>query len=97
MRVWDLRQRCLGYTVPAHGGLVSEARFDPSGEALLTCSFDGKARVWACRDWRLLADLSGHEGKLMGGDWVGGARPSVITAGYDRTLKQWAPEERGGF
>lgn len=66
-------------------------------QALLTASFDGTARVFGCRDWRLLTTLSGHEGKLMGADWGpatgrrGGGR-SVLTAGYDRTLKLWASE-----
>lgn len=69
VKVWDLRKRACAYTVPAHLGLVSEVRFlhRGLGEALLSTSFDGTVRVWGTRDWRKLADLSGHEGKVMGG------------------------------
>jgi len=93
VRLWDMRQRCCSYTLPAHSSLISEARFDASGEMLLTCSFDGRARVWGTRDWRLLADLAGHEGKIMAGDWApraaAGGKHGIWTAGFDRTLKQW--------
>jgi len=107
VRVWDLRQRQCSYVVPAHGNLVSSCRFHSSGDALLTTSFDGKCRVWGTRDWRLLTELSGHEGKVMGGDWhpsscssssAGGKRAGlkVFSVGFDRTLKRWE-EEGSGF
>ena len=97
VRVWDLRQRCCSYVLPGHSNLISEARFDATGEALLTASFDGRVKVWGARDWRLLGDLSGHEGKVMAADFAcpppagGGGKKqwSLFSVGYDRTLKQW--------
>ncbi len=49
--------------------------------------------MWGARDWRLLAELEGHEGKLMGCDWGPGG--SVLSVGFDRTLKRWADEGLG--
>uniref|UniRef100_A0A7S2RZL0 Uncharacterized protein n=1 Tax=Rhizochromulina marina TaxID=1034831 RepID=A0A7S2RZL0_9STRA len=93
VKIWDLRKRACAYTVPAHMGLVSELRFlqHGLGEALLSTSFDGTIRVWGTRDWRKLADLSGHEGKVMGGDFERGGK-AVFTVGYDRTLKKWSSD-----
>lgn len=69
VRIWDLRQRTCGYTLPAHLAVVSEVRYAPQGhgEVMLTTSFDGKIRLWGTRDFRMLNNLAGHEGKVMGG------------------------------
>jgi len=83
-----LRSKACSYVLPAHSNLISECKFDATGEALLTASFDGTARVWGCRDWRLLSTMAGHEGKVMAADW-NYATGGVITAGFDRTIKQW--------
>jgi len=94
VRVWDLRQRKCHYTLPAHSHLISDVRYSPgNGEAMLTTSFDGRLRIWGTRDYRLLTDLSGHEGKIMGADFAyANDQKSVAGAfsvGYDRTLKSW--------
>ena len=81
---------------------MSDVRFDASGEALLTASFDGAVKVWGARDWRPLRTLKGHEGKVMAADFAhfstatprsaaaGGAKNwGVFSVGYDRTLKHW--------
>jgi U4/U6 small nuclear ribonucleoprotein PRP4 len=106
-------------SIPAHSGIVTGLRFDPAsgGEFLCTSGFDGAARVWSARSWRLVRSLRGHHGKVSGADAValapnaaadgggdrgdgdGGAdrdrprtpwaRPAVVTAGFDRTVKLW--------
>ena len=97
VRVWDLRRKAEAYCLPAHSALVSDVRWAPaSGEALATCGFDGRARLWNARDWTLLADLEAHDGKAMALDF--GPRKddcSLVTAGYDRTFKMWQPSDGG--
>jgi U4/U6 small nuclear ribonucleoprotein PRP4 len=40
-KIWDLRQRKLLYTLPAHTSLISTVRWQPgSGHVLLTAGFD---------------------------------------------------------
>ena len=57
-----------------------------NGEYLASSSFDGTAKVWSTRDWKMLATLRGHAGKVMGVDLL---RDSIVTSGFDKTLKVW--------
>ena len=40
MKIWDLRKRNIEYTIPAHTNLVSNVKFDWSGEFVITSSYD---------------------------------------------------------
>ncbi|OEU16510.1 WD40 repeat-like protein [Fragilariopsis cylindrus CCMP1102] len=95
IKVWDLRKRKQFASVPAHSKLVTQLRFEQqthshdgvsAGEYLVSSSFDGTAKVWSSRDWKMLATLRGHEGKVMG---AGILKDSVVTCGFDKTLKLW--------
>eukprot|EP00980_Cylindrotheca_fusiformis_P011963 scaffold2830_cov131-Cylindrotheca_fusiformis.AAC.84 len=86
IKVWDLRRRKQFASVPAHSNLITQIQFDQSGEYLASSSFDGTAKLWSTRDWKMLSTLRGHEGKVMG---VGLLRNSVVTCGFDKTLKLW--------
>ena len=78
--------------LPAHSSLISDVRWSPqTGEALLTCGFDGDLKVWSTRDWTELISLKAHEGKVLAADWAPDGF-SIVTAGYDRTIKLWRPE-----
>ena len=89
IKIWDLRKRKLDASIPAHSNLITQISFsdsDTSNEYLVSSSFDGTAKLWSTRDWAMLATLRGHEGKVMGGCVHS---ESVVTVGYDRTLKMW--------
>jgi WD40 repeat protein len=68
VRIWDLRKRACAYTLPAHSSLVADVRFSPeTGEALATCAFDGRVKLWSTRDWYVFlrgrprgAPMKGH-------------------------------------
>jgi len=93
VRVWDLRKKQCVYTIPAHSKLVSIVKFFPvSGEVLMTASFDNTAKFWGTRDWRMLSELAGHEGHIMGAD-VSQDEKQVVTCSYDRTWKIWCKDE----
>ncbi|QDZ18106.1 U4/U6 small nuclear ribonucleoprotein PRP4-like protein [Chloropicon primus] len=93
--VWDLRmgpnkmrQEHL-YTIAAHQSLVSKVRYAPDhGAVLLTASYDRKVKLWDSKTFSLLSCLEGHENKVMGADIVPATR-SVVSVGYDRTIKVW--------
>mmetsp|Transcript_28759 Transcript_28759/g.32227 ORF Transcript_28759/g.32227 Transcript_28759/m.32227 type:complete len:535 (-) Transcript_28759:301-1905(-) len=95
IKVWDLRKRKQYASVPAHSKLVTQLRFEQNtqsyngisgGEYLVSSSFDGTAKVWSSRDWKMLTTLRGHEGKVAG---AGILKDSVVTCGFDKTLKLW--------
>jgi U4/U6 small nuclear ribonucleoprotein PRP4 len=88
IKIWDLRRRKQAASIPAHCNLISQLRFDRhrQGECLASASFDGTAKLWSTRDWKMLATLRGHEGKVVGVDWL---REGMVTSGFDKTLKIW--------
>ena len=100
LKIWDLRKRKQFASVPAHSKLVTQLRFEDGhnsdgndkfrvggGEFLVSSSFDGTAKVWSARDWKMLTTLRGHEGKIMGTGIL--KDNSVVTCGFDKTLKLW--------
>eukprot|EP00537_Pseudo-nitzschia_pungens_P007295 CAMPEP_0172368398 /NCGR_PEP_ID=MMETSP1060-20121228/26953_1 /TAXON_ID=37318 /ORGANISM="Pseudo-nitzschia pungens, Strain cf. cingulata" /LENGTH=548 /DNA_ID=CAMNT_0013092975 /DNA_START=85 /DNA_END=1731 /DNA_ORIENTATION=+ len=94
LKIWDLRKRRQFASVPAHSKLVTQLRFQErssggvnGGEFLVSSSFDGTAKVWSARDWKLLTTLRGHEGKVMGTGLLSDC--GVVTCGFDKTLKLW--------
>ena len=45
-------------------------------------------QIWGTRDFRLLKTLEGHEGRVVGVDFLPcGTR--LVTASHDRTFKLW--------
>jgi U4/U6 small nuclear ribonucleoprotein PRP4 len=89
IKIRDLRKRKQAVSIPAHSNLITQLRFanaSNNGEYLASSSFDGTAKLWSTRDWKLLSTLRGHEGKVMGIDVLD---KSVVTSGYDKTLKLW--------
>ena len=92
-RIWDLRKKGTLYTIPAHSNLISDVKYEQTygGEFLATSSYDGLIKIWSGRDFSALAELGGHEGKVMG---VGIAPDSkhLLSVGFDRTFKLWAHE-----
>ena len=100
IKIWDLRQRKQYASIPAHSKLITQLKFTTddvkqNGEFLTSSSFDGSARVWSTRDFKLLATLCGHDGKVMGIDVLDDGRGyedgggGIVTCGYDKTMKIW--------
>ena len=110
--MWDLRHRRKAKgsgvpeprrTIPAHSKLIPQLEYSANDEVLVTCSFDGTAKLWSTRgDWKLLQTLEGHEGKVMGVGIVANYDDKknveateknrdwgIVTCGYDKTLKLW--------
>lgn len=59
---------------------------------MLTCGYDRVSKVWNSRTFRLEKTLVGHESKVMAGDISPSHACLIATAGYDRTLKLYAPD-----
>jgi U4/U6 small nuclear ribonucleoprotein PRP4 len=81
-----LRKRKQAASIPAHSGLITKIKFDETGEYLASSSFDGSIKLWSCRNWKVLKELQGHEGKVTGIDLN---KNVVVSSGFDKTLKLW--------
>ncbi len=60
---------------------LTRARFSPDGRYLVTCGFDGEARVWEAKDGRPIARLR-HQGPVRRVEFAGSR---VLTASSDGT------------
>jgi U4/U6 small nuclear ribonucleoprotein PRP4 len=100
IKIWDLRQRQLHTSIPAHSNLITRLRYsegkDDGGEYLLSSSFDGTAKIWSTRgEYPMLSSLRGghgHDGKVSGIDIVASetsTAPAIVTCGFDKTIKLW--------
>jgi serine/threonine protein kinase/WD40 repeat protein len=78
-----------GERMPSHANLITHLAFSRSGRFLLTCSFDGTARLLrtdgALRPW---ARFSAHRGPVLDGDMSRDER-WVVTASADGTARVW--------
>lgn len=89
IKIYDLRRRKQAASIPAHSSLITQLRFANDtnhGEYVASSSFDGTAKLWSTRVWKMLSTLRGHEGKVMGIDVLD---DGVVTSGHDKTLKLW--------
>jgi len=89
VRIWDIRKKACLYTIPAHGALVSDVRWEPNGGYyLLTSGYDSTAKVWSSMDFQLLRTFSAHEAQVT----RCGVAPNgefIATSSFDRTWKLW--------
>ena len=92
VRIWDLRKRECEYILAAHSAMITCVKFAPrTGEFILTASHDKTCKVWNTRDWKLLGEMAGHDGHVMGAD-ISSDEKHFATASYDRSWKYWAHE-----
>jgi len=54
----------------------------------MTGCFDNTCRIWSCRDWSMIKELTGHESKVAHIDIAPNSQ-FLISCGYDRTWKIW--------
>ncbi len=73
--------------VLTHGDFVARARFTPDGTRIVTCSYDGRGRIWDRATGALIADLV-HDDPVvrLAMDRLG---ETVVTASYDGTASLW--------
>lgn len=71
-----------------HDAGVAHAAFNPSGDSIVTSSFDKTARIWAVRNGSETAILRGHQDAVERAMFSpDGSR--VITAARDDTARMW--------
>ena len=61
-RIWDLQTGACRHVLPGHKDSVVSAAFSGDGTRIVTCSFDGTARVWDAATGECVCELV-HEGE----------------------------------
>lgn len=84
-------RRCT-YTIPAHKSLVSGICVDPTGEYMITSSYDQTLKVWTTTGWQPLRVLEGHDMKIMNVTLSPDAK-WISSSCFDRTFKLWTAGE----
>jgi len=74
--------------VGGHSLWPTSVAFSPSGDTLLSGSWDETARLWEVRTGVERTRFQGHEGTVADAAFLPPGR-SVITAGHDGTLRLW--------
>ena len=71
-----------------HDAGVTYAAFNPSGDRIVTSSYDRTARIWSVANGSEIAVLKGHEAAVESASFnPDGSR--VVTAGRDGTARVW--------
>ena len=71
-----------------------QVRYEPiDGGYLLSTGYDNICRIWSATTFQRIATLTGHEGRIMGGDIAADGSHTIASVAYDKTIKIWAPDE----
>ena len=91
VKIWNVRQRKVEYTLAAHTNIVSKVRFGngaPHGQYIISASYDSSIKLWAHPAWTPIKTLQGHDGKVMCVD-VSEDNGHIVSSSFDRTFKLW--------
>ena len=86
VNISDLRKKGCAYHLPAHCEPITSVFYNTTGDMLGTSSFDGTVKLWETHGFKLLNQLLGHTGKVMGAHFKPDSM-AVASVGFDRTLK----------
>lgn len=85
--LWNL-ENGENIKLKGHKKYVVHVEFSKDGRKVLTCSWDGTARVWDANSGDLISVLNGHLDKIGKGEFSNDGS-LVVTIGHDATAKTW--------
>lgn len=78
--------------MPAHQNLVSRVKIDPTGEYMVSSSYDNTLKLWTTTGYQPLKILEGHDMKVMSVD-ISPNGKWISSTCYDRTFKMWTSQQ----
>ncbi|EKX44042.1 hypothetical protein GUITHDRAFT_110145 [Guillardia theta CCMP2712] len=98
IRVWELRTRTqLLRPLNDHDAIVTCVRWSPQGDAVASCSYDGTARLWDPKTWKVLKTGSSaaifrqHTDCVNEVAWSGDGK-QLASGGDDGMVNVWGRE-----
>ena len=91
--VWDLDQRRIVESFPAHQAAVHQIAVDPSKAQFATASSDQTVVIWDASTYERAVRLLGHESEV----WSLAYSPDgkqLASGSFDQTLRIWSAETR---
>ena len=85
--VWDVATGKMKFRLGGHQDYIAGVSFSPDGNAIVTSSGDGTARLWT-NDGQLVKELRGHT-KALAGALFSPDGKFVVTASADNTVRVW--------
>ena len=76
------------FMLKQHTEDLTDARFSPNGNLIITASNDKTAKLWDAQDGKLVASLEGHEAKVTTAA-ISPDNQTILTVSEDTTAKLW--------
>jgi WD40 repeat protein len=90
VKVWDIRERALRFTLSGHSDAVWKCVFSPDSSRLVTASNDGTAKVWDLASGAMIASVNAGE-LVWWVTWSPDGR-EIATNSLGGALKVWEAE-----
>lgn len=90
IRVWDLFERKLMYTLKGHTDwVVSVAVWKGSERLAVSGSSDGTIKIWDLRTGDIVTTCEGHLRDVWSVTVTEGPKPLIVSASVDKTIRTW--------
>ncbi|WP_437297808.1 nSTAND1 domain-containing NTPase [Sorangium sp. So ce426] len=91
---WSALHTGIARAVLSHPDWVTNARYSPDGERIVTACSDGAARVWNADGTGEPIVLRGHDDRVASATFSPDGK-RVVTGSYDRTARVWNADGTG--
>ncbi|MDQ7026525.1 MAG: protein kinase [Anaerolineae bacterium] len=86
--LWDIKTGDLIRTMAGHTRLANDVRFHPSGDYVVSTSWDDTVRLWDVATGEELRQFNGHNGHTFGIAFTSDGE-TMLTTSQDTTVRLW--------
>jgi WD40 repeat protein len=88
IHIWDVTQRKLLHTIPAHKKSVQSIAFSPNGKLLVSGSADDTVRVWKVDSGTMDLEIEAEQDGVLAVAFTPSGN-GIASAGADKTINLW--------
>lgn len=86
--LWDIETGEVIRTFAGHEHIVNEVRYHPSGDSLVSTSWDATIRAWDIESGEEIRQFTGHVSETFGVDFSEDGL-ALLSTSSDRTVRMW--------